>query len=289
MHATTRHREHRPGGHVWSCLIVVAAALAAGRAAAADAELAKQGHAFLEKHCIRCHGVEYSTPGLDMFVRDTMLESDDPEKPAFLVPGKSAESRIYLHATGLRQDKMPPEDEPQPTQAEIDLLGRWIDAGAEFPQTVRPARAFVGERQIVQTVLADIEAQPEERQPYLRYFTIGHLWNDPATSDETLAVTRAAISKLVNSLSNQPRIVPPEAVGDDGLVLRIDMRDYGWTDRSHWLTLLAEYPYGLAGPPSLPGRWQRPALRPRRLVLPPRRQAEALPSARDAPEPRRPA
>jgi len=34
-------------------------------------------------------------------------------------------------------------------------------------------------------------------------------------------------------------------VGSDGLLLRIDLRDYGWTDRDHWLPLLRAYPYGL--------------------------------------------
>jgi len=234
----------RPAGPTLTALVTLLLAAVAGTAAADD-DLARQGYAVLETYCVRCHGIEFNTPGLDMRIRDTMLASDAPDKPAFLVPGKARESRIYLHAAGLRQDKMPPEDEPQPTAAEIALLEQWIDAGAEFPRAERPARPFVGERQLVEALLADVEAQPEERRPFLRYFTIGHLWNDPATTDETLAVTRAAISKLVNSLSNQRRIVPPAPVGPDGLILRIDMRDYGWTDRSHWLPLLARYPYGL--------------------------------------------
>lgn len=231
----------------------------ATRPAVAADDLSKQGYAVLETHCIRCHGVEFNTPGLNMFVRETMLTSDAADKPAFLVPGKAKESRIYLHAAGLRQDKMPPEDQPQPSKEEIALLEKWIDAGAVYPESARPARPFVGERELVKTVLDDVEAQPEDRQPFLRYFTLAHLWNDPGTSDETLAVTRAAVSKLVNSLSSQPRIVPPTPVGSDGLILRIDMRDYGWTDRAHWLPLLAEYPYGLVHDDALAKRLYRAA------------------------------
>lgn len=223
----------------------------------ADDDLAKQGYAVLEKYCIRCHGVECNTPGLNMFVRDTMLTSDKPDAPAFLVPGKAKESRVFLHAAGLRQDKMPPEDEPQPSTDEIALLEKWIDAGGEFPKTARPVRPFVGERELVKAVLADVESQPEDAQPFLRYFTIGHLWNDPGTSDEALAAARAGISKLVNSLSNQRRIVPPVLVGADGLILRIDMRDYGWTDRTHWLAILAKYPYGLVHDDALARRLYR--------------------------------
>jgi serine/threonine-protein kinase len=227
-------------------IAALAADWSAARLARADDDLSAAGYAVLQTHCVRCHGEEFSFPGLDMRLRETLLASDAPEKPAFLVPGKARESRIYLHAAGLRQDKMPPEGEPQPSPAEITLLEKWIDAGAEFPSfSDRPARAFVGEKQLVETLLADIESQPEEKQRFLRYFTIGHLWNDPGTSDETLALTRAAISKLVNSLSNQRAIVPPVPVGPDGLVLRIDMRHYGWKDSTHWLPLLKGYPYGL--------------------------------------------
>lgn len=254
----------RRGRTAWSrrvaaLLVGLLAAAPPPFAAAADADLAAQGYAVLQTHCVRCHGVEFNTPGLDMQIRATMLSTDDPEKPAFLVPGKARESRIFLHAAGLRQDKMPPEGEPQPTAAEIATLEKWIDAGAEFPATVRPPREFVGERQLVEAVLADIEAQPEDRQPFLRYFTIGHLWNDPATTDETLAVTRGAISKLVNSLSGMRRIVPPVPVGPDGLILRIDLRDYGWTERNHWLVMLAEYPYGLVHDDAVARRLYRAA------------------------------
>jgi mono/diheme cytochrome c family protein len=231
----------------------------AAAAEPADADLPTRGYAVLEKHCASCHGVEFNYPGLNMLIRDSLLTTDDSAEPAFLVPGKSKESRIYLHAAGLRQDKMPPEDQPQPTQAEIDLLARWIDAGAEFPKAARPAREFVGERQLVAAIVADIEAQPEEKQPYLRYFTVHHLWNDPGTSDDQLALTRAAISKLVNSLSNQRRIVPPVPVGEGGLILRIDMRDYGWTERNHWLPLLGAYPYGLLHDDRLASRLYRAA------------------------------
>lgn len=258
MHQSRRDPRGRTMARPVALACGLAAAIAGPAARAAD-DLARQGYAVLEKYCVRCHGAEYNTPGLDMFVRETMLGTDRPGKPAFLVPGNAKESRVYLHAAGLRQDKMPPEDQPQPTPDEIAVLEKWIDAGAEYPRSVRPPREFVGERQIVEAVLADVEAQPDDRRPFLRYFTIGHLWNDPGTSDETLAVTRAAISKLVNSLSNQRRIVPPVPVGPDGLILRIDMRDYGWTERTHWLPMLAGYPYGLVHDDALARRLYRAA------------------------------
>lgn len=221
-------------------------------ASAGPADLAQAGVQFLETYCVRCHGVDFNTPGLDMTIRETMLGSDSPEKPPFLVPGKKEESRIYLHAAGLRQDKMPPEDEePQPSEEEIELFGQWIDEGAAFPESGRPRRPFVGEQDTLKLILGDVEAQPEADRHHLRYFTLAHLWNDTTISDTDLAVARAAVSKMLNSLSAAEEVIPPEAIGDEQLVLRIDMRDYGWTERDHWLVMLKEYPYGLIHSDSL--------------------------------------
>lgn len=216
---------------------------AAGTEPAAD--VVRQGYGVLQKHCVACHGEELNYPGLNMFDRASLLRTDDPGNPAFLVPGKSAESRIFLHVSGRRQPQMPPEDQPRPTEAEVLALARWIDAGAPFPELVRTARPFVGETAVMERVAADLQSRPVEHRPFLRYVSLAHLANDPRIPDDTLALTRAAVSKLINSLSSQPRIVPPATVGDDGLLLRIDLRDYGWTDRDHWLPLLRSYPYAL--------------------------------------------
>jgi len=218
--------------------------LSATSAAPAD-DAARQGYEVLKKHCAACHGEELNYPGLNMFDRASLLRTDDPENPPFVVPGKSAESRIFLHASGKRQPQMPPEDQPRPTEAEVQAIAHWIDAGAPFPEQVQASRPFLSEATAMERVAADIQSRPVEHRPFLRYFSLAHLANDPRVSADTLALTRAAVSKLLNSLSRQPRIVPPVTVGDDGLVLRIDLRDYGWTDRDHWLPLLRSYPYGL--------------------------------------------
>src|SRR5262249_43539524 len=55
---------------------------------------------------------------------------------------------------------------------------------------------------------------------------------------------RNALSKLLNSLSWHPRITLPRPIDPQGLVLRIDLRDYQW-DANLWNRLLAEYPYGI--------------------------------------------
>jgi hypothetical protein len=215
-----------------------------GTANAADKAPAS-GAGFLTKYCIRCHGEDYKYPGLDVADRVTLLKPADPTEDPFLVPKAPDKSRLWKRADG---GGMPPEDQDQPTAAELAEFRKWIEAGAEFPEADRPQRDFIGERTLLSTILTDLRKQPERKQPYLRYFSLVHLWNNPEISDEHLRIVRAGVSKLINSLSSQPRVVPPQVVDEDALVLRVDLRDYGWKNSQQWFSLLKAYPYGLRVP-----------------------------------------
>lgn len=222
-------------------LIILAATWGSVRAD----EVAKKGVAFLEKHCAACHGDDNAYTGLDMRDRATLLRPLDKDQDPFIVPGKPDESRIWRAISKHDPLQMPPKDQEQPSQQEIADLKAWIEAGAEFPDADRPKRAFVGEKSIVRIVLSDLKKLPQDKRAFARYFSLLHLWNDASVTDQELRLTRAAVSKLLNSFSSQPRIAVPVAVDADGLVLRIDLRDYGWKHEHHWLELLKKYPFAL--------------------------------------------
>jgi hypothetical protein len=85
------------------------------------------------------------------------------------------------------------------------------------------------------TVLTDVRAQPASARPFLRYVSAGQFRQGPCDSDDRvnqarreLSRARMAVSKILNGTSREPRAVVPQAVGREGLVLRIDLRDYGW-------------------------------------------------------------
>ncbi len=208
-------------------------------------EVAQKGVAFLEKHCASCHGDDNAYTGLDMRDRATLLRPLDNGEDPFIVPGKPEESRLWKVINDHDPLQMPPEDQDQPSKQEIADLKAWIDAGAEFPKAERPERTSVGEKLIVRIVLADLEELPENKRAFTRYFSLLHLWNDPSIPEEELRLTQAAVSKLINSFSSLPRIAVPIKVDDDGLVLRIDLRDYGWKHEHHWMELLKKYPFAL--------------------------------------------
>lgn len=117
-------------------LIALAAAPAVGIAADADDAISFQRDVrpILSDKCFACHGPDAHT-------READLRLDTPEGAladlggyAAIVPGDSEKSEvIYRITTDDDLDLMPPEDFHKPLKPEeIEILKRWVDAGAEY-------------------------------------------------------------------------------------------------------------------------------------------------------------
>ena len=230
----------------WLCFTLLWPIAAYAQSPDFDVELASQGVNFLKTYCKRCHGDDAKYPGLDMMNRATLLKPlDESEKP-FVVPGDAAKSRLW---DSVETKYMPPERQPQPSDGDKEIVKKWIEAGAHFPPEIRAKREFRGEPSVLEAIESDLRTLRDDEIPYTRYFSLAHLWNDTQgtepTTEEDLRLVRAALAKLVNSLSVKSRIVAPRIVDKDfGTVLAIDMRHYGW-DESHWNEVIKLYPYGL--------------------------------------------
>lgn len=199
----------------------------------------------LRTYCHRCHGVTQKLPDLDILDRHSLTKQRDGQDP-IVVPGRPDDSVLW-HCTEREKGYMPQSGSPEAeriTQAERDLLRRWIAAGAKFPEVKqRPFRNWLDDLQVVREDL--LLAAPDDRR-HLRYITLSHLHNHPRYDAEQLALVRAAVSKLLNSLSWEERITIPRTVsGSQGALLAIDLRDYGWSNSRHWLQIADRYPYGL--------------------------------------------
>ncbi len=87
----------------------------------------------LQSACLSCHSGEKPKGKLLMDTRANALKGG--ENGADLVPGKSAESKLYT-STILppgHDDLMPPKGAPL-TKSQTELLRQWIDQGAEWPE-----------------------------------------------------------------------------------------------------------------------------------------------------------
>lgn len=217
-------------------------------------ELAKKVRVVFEKSCYPCHGQNASKSGgfdwvLDFDkLRQATARATNPErkKPAMVIPGDADRSPLFLRL-GVDKD-MPPDDfeGPRPTNEEIELVKKWIVANAPAPTAdVAPARPFVTTSAMLSAIQADLLATPREDRPFRRYFTLTHLHNDPRVLDKDFRLYRAALSKLLNSLSWKRDIVLPSPVDTHQTIFAIDLRHLDWEKHGLWNEVLKRYPYGL--------------------------------------------
>jgi WD40 repeat protein len=80
--------------------------------------------------CIGCHTAGVKLGGLDLSTFDALQKGGN--HGAVLAPGKSAESRLYLMVAGKMQPSMPLGQKAL-AAGEIEIIRKWIDAGARPP------------------------------------------------------------------------------------------------------------------------------------------------------------
>jgi mono/diheme cytochrome c family protein len=217
--------------------LILVAISSAIRADEDKAALAQKTQAIFKANCYRCHGQEGANEGGFNYVLDRQRLVAGKK----IVPGDSAQSRLYKK---LKKDEMPPEDEkPRPSQEDIGVIRQWIEAGAPDFNPAPAQRAEITIAALVDLIRADLEKANERERPFLRYFTITHIYNAGWAADE-LESYRMGLSKLVNSLSWGRRVVKPVAADSNQTILRIDLRDYKWNDRV-WNRILSANPYGV--------------------------------------------
>lgn len=201
----------------------------------AQEDLARRATAVLREYCLKCHGPDADTSGagLDVSNVSDLLEN------GYLDKDNPDESVLWQR---IANGEMPPVGEPQPSIADGNILRQWIAAGA--PQPERSQREFVSTADVLRAIRDDLEKTPKTSRPLRRYFTLTHLHNHPGVDDAELRLHAAALSKALNSLSWERRLVLPEAVGASGTVFAVNLDELGW-DEAKWQAIVAAYPYGL--------------------------------------------
>ncbi|MCX6839606.1 MAG: DUF1549 domain-containing protein [Verrucomicrobia bacterium] len=121
-------------------LLPISLWIASTRLLAAETDAAKLFHEqvapILVKHCVECHNDVTTKGGLNMETLETTLKGGD-EGPA-IAPGKAADSLLYTRTvpeTPGEKAEMP-KKKPALSSAETDLIKRWIDQGAAWPQEI---------------------------------------------------------------------------------------------------------------------------------------------------------
>jgi serine/threonine-protein kinase len=226
---------------VWTALAGLAIE---ARADASSDALSKQAYSILMSQCYRCHGSQKR--GFDASLRDSMVSADGQ----YIVPNDLENSQIWTRVAVY--EDMPPKGNPEKLTAEDrEVLKQWILSGAEFPAPETP-RNVLDETYILKSIDQHLGSLPPQNWKHQRYFSLVHLYNNPKFTDYHLRLYRAALSKVINSLSREPEIVLPRAIDPQQAIFNIDLREVGWTESGQWLQVLQEYPYGIqSGEPTV--------------------------------------
>jgi mono/diheme cytochrome c family protein len=106
----------------------------------------RRAMAILRQHCLQCHGAD-GMGGLDLRRQESAARGGG--RGVVIRPGRADESLLYQFLIGKASPRMPLGGELQ--AAEIEILRRWIDEGAKWPE-VLTAEPPAADRDQLQTM-----------------------------------------------------------------------------------------------------------------------------------------
>lgn len=207
-------------------------------------------HWILDQRCSQCHAGDYE-PELHGTINLATFFSEKDASGKILLSDALVERTLRSHEADGRMPKSkgnPGEKGYRPPlgAVEQETLRKWADSGR--PKEVK--RDFISNNDVIKAIYTDLQSASEAEQGFFRYLTLSTLYNQSDEEGNALVPDldphRAAISKLMNSLSMNARITRPTAIDEAKTIYRVDLRDYEWT-AADWENVISYYPYGITG------------------------------------------
>ena len=166
-------------------LVAILALLLAGPLRAQDdpKPLAAQARTVFKTHCHRCHHGEGSKGGSFDVLRDKTLTTAAAGEQAGRGPRQARTVRA-LERAGIRKNMPPRAIKERPSDADLAILEQWI-AGRRpaVPHGAVQPQVPVSLTAVLTAVRDDLRNAEVEDRPFLRYFTLTHLYNNPHVPD----------------------------------------------------------------------------------------------------------
>lgn len=227
----------------------------------------RQVQQVFEQRCAECHGRDLPAnkrKGNKQMLLDAQSTLTELDKVKALVLGNPADSAIIQKVIEPSEDDRMPPKGARLTAEQVNLLRQWIAGNSPGTADGPPPSTAIKRADLFRAAFADLQGAPASSHRYFRYLTLHNLRN-AGDSAASLRADRAAVSKTLNSLSTEPLIAVPVALGTDQVLLRFDLRNYGW-DAAKWDLLAAAYPYEIE--PALPTKTERDTRQATGTVLP---------------------
>ena len=177
---------------------------AAAPAPATRAATYWQVRAILRDNCEHCHNEDKAKGGLLMGSYAALLAGG--EHGETVVPGQSASSRLVQMIEGSRKPRMPYKEDPL-AAADVEVIRRWIDAGAPAPganEAEPPAEFRVPDLKptvAAAGAVAAVAFDPASRRLAVGSYKSVHLMS---LTDRTWGATLAGHADLVRALAFSP-------------------------------------------------------------------------------------
>jgi serine/threonine-protein kinase len=177
----------------------------------------------LRTNCGGCHGNEAEENSSCRAGMCYIEDIDELITNGKIKPGDPNGSLLYQR---ISRDEMPPSGvTPRLNDDEVQDVAQYI-LGLQPPVAAVCDDQFMSWDDVYEAVERDILSEDAEDRPFLRYLSISNRYN-AGTCDAQLEPERWAMSKFINSISQNARIEEPvEVTGTNSTVYRIDLRAY---------------------------------------------------------------
>lgn len=201
-----------------------------------------------EQKCANCHSTKgpRMDAGLDLLDFARLRQSG-------LLDLKAPENSELIRRLKIEQKDggMPKNAEPLATD-DIALVQEWIRVGAPTLAVTKPTRSLESiaanpddneqlDVQIARIILDDLTRLSDADANYSRYLTLTHLWA-AGESEENMETYRQGLVKLVNSLSQNPKLHHLVPIDKDKTIFRFRPDKLSWRFEI-WNELVKENPY----------------------------------------------
>jgi cytochrome c553 len=183
----------------------------------------------LASRCGGCHGPAL-TPAQASAGMNYIDDMERLAEEGKIRPLDSANSFIIER---MRDGSMPPTQSQldKVPEADINIVAQFIDnprvwPGVEAGGESCPDQLFDFDS-LYRAVAQDLGTLDEDDRLTARYITLTNRFTAGVCSDTSLDEDRQALSKLINMISKDPTITPPEPINSEETIYRIDLEDYG--------------------------------------------------------------
>ena len=198
----------------------------------ADAALATVTN-ILAENCGQCHGAlldeEDAEAGMNFITDLQRLSETNSRSGRPLIDALNSGGSFIVQR--MRDGSMPPGQLPKVSTRDLDVVAEYIDNPAFWDIDVADCsdtNQNIDFDTLFEELNDDLSGEDAADQVNYRYLVLTNRFNAGVCSDTQLDRDRQALVKMMNALSSSPSIEVPLDINGDGLIYRIDLRDFEW-------------------------------------------------------------